>query len=89
MCMEWNGGQGRNFKDDLVQEICNRLSKEIVQRVGANKTIDAISEACKAVGGIKTTVEQFDSSTEIHKISGRHSVRSSGDDENSTIQEIL
>ena len=85
----WNGGKGRNTEDDLVQEICNRLSKEIVQRMGANKIIGAISKACKAVGGIKVIVEQFNSSTEIHKVSGRHAVRSSMDDENSMIQEIL
>ena len=38
----WSGGEGMNIEDDLVQEICNRLSKEIVQRMGANKTIDSI-----------------------------------------------
>ena len=44
-----------NIEDDLVQEICNRLGKEIVQRMGANKTIHSISKACKAVGGIKAS----------------------------------
>ena len=85
----WNGGKGMNIEDDLVQEICNRLSKEIVQRMGANKTIHSISKACKAVGGIKSIVEQFNISSGIHKVSTKHAVRSSYDDELNMIHEIM
>lgn len=84
----WNGGEGRNIEDDLVQEICNRLSKEVVQRMGANKTIYSISKACKAIGGIKMIVEQFYRSAHIHKVSGKHAVRSSTDDEYDMIKEL-
>ena len=85
----WSGGKGMNIEDDLVQEICNRLSKEIVQRMGANKTIDSISKACKAVGGIKSIVEQFNNSSGIHKVSAKHAVRSAADDEVNMINEIM
>ena len=35
----WRGGPGRNIEDDLGQEISNKISKSIVQRMGPNKTI--------------------------------------------------
>ena len=47
----WKGGEGNNVEDDLIQEIFNKISKGAVQRMGANKTIDAISKICQATGG--------------------------------------
>lgn len=85
----WSGGKGMNIEDDLMQEICNRLSKEIVQRMGANKTLKSIRKACKAVGGITSIVEQFNNSSGIHKVSAKHAVRSSVDDEVNMINEIM
>ena len=44
--VNWRGGEGKNIEDDLAQEISNRVSKGIVQRQGANKTIQSISKVC-------------------------------------------
>ena len=38
--ISWVGGEGHNIEEDLAQEIHNKLSKAIVKRMGANKTID-------------------------------------------------
>ena len=38
--INWVGGEGHNIEEDLAQEIHNKLSKAIVKRMGANKTID-------------------------------------------------
>ena len=67
--VNWRGGAGKNIKDDLAQEIDNRLSKSIVQRMGPHKTIQLISEVCKATNGIAVVKEQFDDSVAIQKSS--------------------
>ena len=54
---KWKGGEGKNVEDDLIQEIFNKISKGAVQRMGANKTIDAISNICQATGGISQIKE--------------------------------
>ena len=54
------GGKGDNIEDDLAQEISNRLSKSIVQRMGSNKTLNSISKVCKATNGIRQLTEQFE-----------------------------
>lgn len=51
--VNWRGGPGNNMEEDLAQEICNKLSKIIVQRMGPNKTVQSISKVCKAVSGIR------------------------------------
>lgn len=43
----WRGGAGKNIEDDLLQGICNRDSKSVVQRMGPNKTLNSISKVCK------------------------------------------
>ena len=63
--VNWRGGPGNNMEDDLAQEISNRLSKSIVQRMGPNKSLKSISKVCKAANGIKEVKEQFDTSAGI------------------------
>ena len=70
--VSWRGGKGKNIEDDMAQEISNRLSKNIVQRMGPNKTLSSISKVCKATNGIKQVVEQFDGTVGIHKVSAQH-----------------
>ena len=48
----WKSGEGKNVEDDLIQEIFNKISKGAAQRMGAIKTVDAISKICQATGGI-------------------------------------
>ena len=71
----WRGGAGRNIEDDLAQEISNRCSKSVVQRMGPNKTINSISKVCKATTGLQQITQQFDSSIDIHKTSVQHTTR--------------
>ena len=71
------GGTGRNVDDDLSQEIHNKVTKTMVQRQGANKTIRPISKICRATGGVKDILENFEEETGIHKQSIQHTTRSS------------
>ena len=50
--VNWKGGTGNNIEDDLAQEIKNKLSKNIVQRMGPNKTLSSINKTSKAMSGI-------------------------------------
>lgn len=71
----WRGGYGHNIEDDLVQEITNKLSKNMVQRMGPNKTISSISKLTKAVHGMTEVIESYDQGLNIHKFSVQHSHR--------------
>jgi hypothetical protein len=87
--VNWRGGAGKNIEDDLAQEISNRISKGIVQRMGANKTIQSISKICKAVSGIKEITEKVDESLGIHKTSVQHTTREALTDEKEMVADLL
>ena len=87
--VNWRGGAEKNIEDDLVQEISNRCSKNIVQWMGANKTIKSISKVCKAATGISQIMEQFDHSAGIHKKSVQHTIRASLEDEREIVADTL
>jgi len=87
--VNWRGGVGNNIEDDLAQEISNRLSKSIVQRMGPNKTLQSISKVCKAANGITEVKEQFDLSAGIHKTSVQHTTRDSLKDEQEMVNDLI
>ena len=87
--VNWKGGKGNNTEDDLAQEICNHVSKSIVQRMGPNKTIQSISKLSKATNGIQEIVEQFDKSGQIHKSSVQHITRESLNDEKEMVEDLV
>ena len=87
--VNWRGGAGNNIEDDVAQEIFNRLSKSVVQRMGPNKTFRSISKVCKATNGIKEVKEQFDASAGIHPTSVQHTTRESLKDEKEMVADLI
>lgn len=87
--VSWRGGAGNNMEDDIAQEIFNRLSKSVVQRMGPNKTFQSISKVCKATNGIKEVTEQFDASAGIHQSSVQHTTRDSLKDEKEMVEDLV
>ena len=87
--VSWRGGAGNNMEDDMAQEIFNRLSKSVVQRMGPNKTFQSISKVCKATNGIKEVTEQFDASASIHQSSVQHTTRDSLKDEKEMVEDLV
>ena len=85
----WRGGEGNNIEDDLAQEITNKVSKNIVQRMGPNKTIESISKICKASNGIKEIIENFDEEALIHKTSVHHTIGDPLKDEIEMINDLI
>ena len=68
------GGQGNNINisADLHMENLNRLLKDAISHLGANKTPPAILRASKAIGVVKDILCQFDKTTEVW-FTGKHS----------------
>ena len=76
-----NGGQGKNIACDMAQEICNRVSKDVVRGMGQNKTEKAMVRASKAASGIHKIISALNDALELHKGSKRHIKNSSSEDE--------
>ena len=56
------------WKMILCQEITNRLGKDMIRNMGANKTIKSISRAMNPVSGIKVVVmENYVEDTHLEK----------------------
>ncbi|XP_057307902.1 uncharacterized protein LOC130645814 [Hydractinia symbiolongicarpus] len=87
--VNWRGGKGKNIEDDLAQEIVNKVSKNIVQRMGPNKTISSITKITKAANGIKEILENYDKNASIHRSSTQHSTSDAFEDENEMILDLL
>lgn len=87
--VNYRGGAGNNIEDDLAQEIYNKVSKSIVQRMGANKTLNSISKICRATTGISQVTEAVDCSIGIHKKSVQHTTQDSLQDEKEMIADVM
>ena len=85
----WRGGVAKNIEEDMAQEIYNRITKEIVKRMGANKSMSSISNISRAVGGIKTIKDSFDESIELPPDSSKHHTADSKNDELGMIQDLM
>ena len=53
--MNSQGGPGQNISADLHMEHLNRLLKDAMTHLGANKTPQAIVRASKALGWLETS----------------------------------
>lgn len=88
--VNWKGGAGNNIESDTAQEIMNKKCKDVVNRMGANKTVDSITKVCKAISGISVIVDNTDQAIlHVHKTSSKHTIRSSAEDEQGMISDIL
>ena len=52
--VSWNSGAGKNITCDMAQEICSRVSKDIVKGIGPNKMEKSMSWPFKAAAGMCT-----------------------------------
>ena len=84
-----HGVQGRNIPCDLHLEHMNRLCKEAVYGLQANKTPDAIVRVGKSLGMLKDVIEQFDEDNNVPLLSGAHTAPSMKKDRDIILQELL
>ena len=83
-----HGIQGRNIPFDLQIEHMNRLVKDCVKHLGANKTGKAIIRFSKALGPVSKIISSFDSHHNSQSHSGLHKVSSIEKDRDSLIKEL-
>ena len=70
--VNWNGGKGNKIACDMAQEVCNRISKDTVKGMGANKTPKAMIWASKAAAGVHLIVKQVNDVSGIKPTSQVH-----------------
>ena len=84
-----HGQQGRNVSCDLHMEHLNRVCKEAIKGVGANKTSKTIQRVGKVVGVLAET-KNFDESVLHHdRYHGTHKASSSAKDQQIILDELL
>lgn len=67
-----HAGPGHNIPEDLHQEHLNRVVKDAIRGLGANKTEPAILHVGKALGTLEPVLRQFDAENKVKKPSGTH-----------------
>ena len=67
-----HGSSGRNIPTDLRNEHLNRVCKEAVKSLGANKTEAAIIRVGKALGTLSPVLDNFDMENDVTPPTGRH-----------------
>ena len=75
-----HGLAGRNIPSDLYMEHLNRICKEAVLTLGANKTKTALQRVGRCVGVLHSLMSQYDIDTKVADLSGRHSFPSADKD---------
>ena len=67
-----HGQAGKNIPNDLHCEHLNRLCKNSISHLGANKTESAICQVAQALGTIQPVVNNFDSDNAVKANSSLH-----------------
>ena len=84
------GSRGRNVACDLHMEHLNRVCKEAIKGVGANKTSKTIQRVGKVVGVLADVTKNFDESVLHHDLyHGTHKASSSAKDQQIILDELL
>ena len=82
-----HGRIGKNFSCDLHMEHLNRMCKDAVNHLGANKIPQTIVRVGKALGPLTDILEQFDRLVGVH-VSGSHTCRSNSKDMHIIVEEL-
>jgi hypothetical protein len=86
--VNWHGGKGRNIACDMAQEICNRVSKDVVKAMGPNKTQKAMERASKAAAGVQQIVNRLNTVSDVKRVSQAHIHKSAKEDEVMMVQDL-
>ena len=72
----------------MAQEICNRVSKDVVNAMGPNKTQKAMERASKAAAGVQQIVKRLNEVSDVKRVSQAHSHKSMVEDELMMVQDL-
>ena len=84
-----HGTPGRNVACDLHLEHLNRLCKDAVAGLGANKTETVITRVGKCIGPLSEFLTNFDAVNSLSEPSGRHSNPKSQKDRDKILEELM
>ena len=84
-----SGRPGKNIPMDLHMEHLNRICKDAISGLGANKTPAAIQRIGKCVGVVQSVNDNFDEQTKVNEAKGYHTVSSVDKDKDIIIKELL
>ncbi len=87
-CINVHGRIGKNIPADLHLEHLNRVVKECIKTLGANKTEQAILRIGYALGNIVPVLDQYDLDNNVSPISSTHTRRSEERDLNLLVNEL-
>lgn len=83
-----HGRKGRNIPCDLHMEHINRLCKDAVYGLQANKTASAIVRVGKSLGPLSHLLEQFDKENDVRVPTGTHHKPSFSKDRDMILKEL-
>ena len=84
-----HGLPGRNIPNDLHMEHLNRIVKNSIKGLGANKTEAAITKIGRALGVVAPILENFDETNNVTTLSGTHKMPNAERDMRMMVEEIL
>lgn len=84
-----HGQPGHNIECDLHMEHLNRLCKNAIKSMGANKTEKAIQRAAKAIGKTSAVVDNFNRISKLSPTSNKHSSPNVSKDRDLIIKELV
>ena len=87
--MNVHGHPGKNISANLLMEHLNRLVKEAIKNLGANKTEKSISRIGRAIGTIATLLYQYDHENNVTTLLGAHHIATSEKDRNNIFSELV
>ena len=83
------GRPGKNIAMDLHMEHLNRVCKDAIRSLGANKSPKAIQRIGKCISVLKSVADNFDEQTGMNESKGYHTVASVDKDRDVIINELL
>ena len=83
------GQAGHNIECDLHMEHLNRLCKNSIKSMGANKTEKAIQRAARAIGKTSAVVDNFNRISKLSPTSNKHSSPNISKDRDLIIKELV
>jgi hypothetical protein len=77
-----------NIVCDMAQEICNRVGKDVVRGMGANKTPKAMMKASKAAAGVDQILKRVIEVSNIKPASQLHTHKETSNEEVMMFQDL-
>jgi len=75
------GGEGRNVANNLKQEHHVKRNKKLITKLGAQKTLKAVTRATAASSGIEDITNNIEYQKDIPRSSSKHTAASADEDE--------